>query len=279
MQSQRQVCSWPGEPADWKGSLLISTSFLSPFSKHFCKTLLFLPSYSPFSCQASSSATFSCGSSLLRGHFHLPPSLPACLVLIPSGRWRRGEEEHEGTCEDFQATTLGCLPAHKRCSLCPSAKSNVMQWGTTGQVRIMWMYCKNAWRTTAFSCSVMCSVVKSFSTRKVQEQHKCECLLLHCPQSVSKPLQGCCHATKASTRHGHIPQARLPHTISSMWIWGLSRGYFNVTLVSAPTKQTILELQGVVGMWVVTHKALSAAKSLSQGGLSATANRSGALEE
>lgn len=101
---------------------------LSPFSKHFCLILLFLPSYLPFSCQASSSAFFNRASTLLCGHFHLFPSL----VLIPSSRWRRVEEEHEGTCEDFQATTLGCLPAHKRCSLCSSAKSNVMQWGTTG---------------------------------------------------------------------------------------------------------------------------------------------------
>lgn len=121
MQSQRQ-----GNIQTRKDHFL----FLPPSSKHFCLTLLFLPSYSPFSCQASSSAVFSYGSSLLHGHFHLPIYLP----LIPSGR-RRGEEEHEGTCADFQTTAQGCLPAHERCSLRSSAKSNVMPWGITSQVR------------------------------------------------------------------------------------------------------------------------------------------------
>lgn len=56
-------------------------------------------------------------------------------------------------------------------------------------------------RTSAFSCSVMCSMVKSFTTEKVQEHSKCECLLHHCPQSVSKPLQDCCHASKCKQAH------------------------------------------------------------------------------
>lgn len=75
MQSQRQV-----RFLTWGTCRLekITSYFylLSAFSKHICLTLLVLPSYSSFSCQASRSAFFSCAYSFLCGHFHLPPSLP-----------------------------------------------------------------------------------------------------------------------------------------------------------------------------------------------------------
>lgn len=52
----------------------------------------------------------------------------------------------------------------------------------------------------------------------------------------------------ASTHHGHIPQAeaRLPLTISSMWVWGLS--CFNLTLLFQPqaSGRFLGQMQGVV---------------------------------
>lgn len=111
----------------------------------FLKALLFAPHISasifPFPGQASNSVSFSCASSHLLSHFHFP----ACLPLVPSGRWRSDGEEGEGTYGDFQAATWGRLPAHKSSSLCSSAKSNEMQWGATGQVR----------RRVVFSLSIM----------------------------------------------------------------------------------------------------------------------------
>lgn len=54
----------------------------------------------------------------------------------------------------------------------------------------------------------------------------------------------------ASTRHGHTPQGdtRLPLTISSMWVWGLS--CFNLTLLFQPqaSGRFLRQMQGVVGV-------------------------------
>ena len=63
----------------------------------------------------------------------------------------------------------------------------------------------------------------------------------------------------ASTHHGHIPQAKLSLTVSSMWIWGLSRGYFNLTLLFQPqaSRWFLKRLQAIVSVQAVTSKALA----------------------
>lgn len=51
---------------------------------------------------------------------------------------------------------------------------------------------------------------------------------------VSKPCQDYCHTSKwKHTPRAHT-MAKPPLMISSVWIWGLSRGYFNLTMVFHP---------------------------------------------
>lgn len=97
------------------------------------------------------------------------------------------------------------------------------------------------------------------------------------PHSVSKPLQDSCRASKCEhTPWAHSTGQSASHDFS-MWSWGLNRGCFNLTLCFQPqaSRQFLRQLQGVAGMWAITHKALAAAKSPSQGGLSAAASRLG----